>query len=87
MSVRDKIALLDYWQDGSCAPRAAVNEGEYLMQIRGWKAQRSGANIRVTGTDKGTQQPVKVTVTSIGPRRGGLVIATQKDGTEHTLVE
>jgi ribulose bisphosphate carboxylase small subunit len=64
-----------------------MNKGEYLMQIRSWKAQRSGANIRVTGVDKGTQQAVKVTASHIEPRRGGLVVAVCKDGTEHQLVE
>jgi hypothetical protein len=57
------------------------------MQIRGWRAQRSGANIRVTGFDTSSQQDVKITATVIEPRRGGLVIATDKDGAEHTLVE
>lgn len=57
------------------------------MQIRSWKAQRSGANIRITGYDTSSQQDVKVQVTSIEPRRGGLVIATDKNGNEHTLVE
>jgi hypothetical protein len=55
------------------------------MQIRGWKAQRSGTGIRVSGYDIGTQQDTKVQVVTIEPRRGGLTIATDKDGNEHEL--
>jgi hypothetical protein len=55
------------------------------MQIRGWKAQRSGAGIRITGYDTSNQRDCKVQVVSIEPRRGGLTIATDKDGNEHTL--
>lgn len=55
------------------------------MQIRGWKAVRSGAGIRVAGFDIGTQNDAKVQVVSIEPRRGGLIIATDKDGNEHEL--
>jgi hypothetical protein len=55
------------------------------MQIRGWKVQRSGAGMRITGFDKSTQKDVKVQVVRVEPRRGGLVIATDKDGTEHEL--
>lgn len=55
------------------------------MQIRAWKAQRSGSGIRITGFDLSTQKDVKVQVVSIEPRRGGLTIATDKDGNEHQL--
>lgn len=55
------------------------------MQIRGWKAQRSGAGIRITGFDTSSQKDVKVQVSVIEPRRGGLTIATDKDGNEYEL--
>jgi hypothetical protein len=55
------------------------------MQIRGWKAQRSGAGIRVTGFDRSSQKDAKVQVTTIEPRRGGLIVATDKNGVEHEL--
>lgn len=58
-----------------------------MQTLKGWSARRSGANIRVTGFNTSTQQDDKVSVVTIEPRRGGLVIATTKDGTEYGLVE
>lgn len=58
-----------------------------MQTIRSWRAQRSGANIRVSGYSTTTQADVKIQAVSIEPRRGGLVIATDKDGTEYSLVE
>lgn len=58
-----------------------------MQTLRGWSAKRSGANIRVTGFDTSTQQDVKITATSIEPRRGGLVIAETKEGEVSLVVE
>ena len=55
------------------------------MQIRGWRAQRSGAGIRLTGFDLSTQKDVKIQATAIEPRRGGLTVAIDKDRVEHEL--
>lgn len=58
-----------------------------MQTLKGWTAQRSGANIRVTGFNTSTQKEDKVQVALIAPRRGGQVIATARDGTEYSLVE
>lgn len=57
-----------------------------MQTLRNWKAQRSGAFIRVSGFDTKSQQEVKITAALIEPRRGGQVIATDKDGVEHELI-
>lgn len=58
-----------------------------MQTLRGWRAVRSGANIRVTGYNTTTQEEAKIQASVIEPRRGGLVVATTKDGTEFGLVE
>jgi hypothetical protein len=55
------------------------------MHLKRWSAKRSGAGMRVTGFDTQLQKDAKVQVIEIAPRRGGLVVAIEKDGTEHTL--
>ena len=55
------------------------------MHLKNWSAKRSGAGMRVTGFDTQTQKDEKVQVVEISPRRGGIPIATDKDGNEHTL--
>lgn len=56
------------------------------MTLKGWEAKRSGAGIRVTGFDTASQADAKVQAVSIEPRRGGLVVAVDKDGNEHSLI-
>jgi hypothetical protein len=59
-----------------------------MHTLKAWSARRAGANITVTGKSAIDGSDTKITgVVSIEPRRGGLVIATDKDGEEHSLVE
>lgn len=55
------------------------------MHLKKWSAKRSGAGIRVTGFDTQSQQDVKLQCVEVSPRRGGQIIATDKDGGEHEL--
>lgn len=53
--------------------------------LKRWKAKRSGAGISITGFDTSAQRDGKVQAVSIEPRRGGLVVAVDKNGVEHRL--
>lgn len=55
------------------------------MHLKKWSAKRSGAGIRVTGFDTQSQREAKVQVVEIAPRRGGQIMAIDKDGNEHEL--
>jgi hypothetical protein len=55
------------------------------MHLKRWSAKRSGAGMRVTGFDTLSQRDAKLQCVEISPRRGGQIIATDKDGVEHEL--
>lgn len=54
------------------------------MRITNWKARRAGGRITVTGSAGGG--PVKIVGVDVIEPRGGQVIATDKNGENHTLV-
>ena len=58
-----------------------------MHTLKAWTARRAGATITVTGKNPTDGAEAKITgIVTIEPRRGGLVIATDKHGTETELV-
>lgn len=63
-------------------------EGATMHTLKAWTARRAGASITVLGRSAVDGSEERITgIVSIEPRRGGLIIAIDKYGEEHSLVE
>lgn len=57
-----------------------------MHTLTNWTAKRSGPSLSITGTDRNTGKPVKLTGVAEITANGGGIRAIARDGTRHQLI-